>query len=281
MPVKVVGTPFTADDKGRAITFSGMSNPNNDGEFEILNVVAPNEVAILNSVGVAGLESGSWSFKVDFAVPVEAGDNNKFSGIHDGSGNNGRWRFIMDDDFFLIITYNVTNPAWFSIPLYVAEYAPKTAGQDTIANPAHLMMCADEGSRVNPAGTGLSTFFRMATLSGVNQLVGCLDENAEYQEWPWTFPYLFSTSSGFFVPESQPNEWDASLGIDLLELVVSGNSDLSGNGSAPDKRIIGSLKHLWMCWGLGLAGFVDSKNYLTLGGNVLCVCVPWDGVSSI
>jgi hypothetical protein len=212
----------------------------------------------------------------DFADPTKAGDNNRFSMSHDGSGNDGRWRFIMDEEYLLIITYNVTSTYWFSVPLYVAEYNPKSAGQDTIAAPAYLMMCANETTRVGPSGATASKFLRM-TFTDTNQLVGCLDENGVFQEWGWMVPATGDGGGEFFAPETQPNEWDSTLGLDFLEVIITGQDTIAG----PDKRIIGSLRHIWQTYGLGDAGFVDSKQYLTLGRNALCVVIEWDGASTI
>lgn len=283
MTIIVSGTPFTSDDLGRAITVSGMSAGNNV-EAEILEVVSSNSVRISNGTGVAEVAAGSWTFLVDFAKPRAAGDNNQFSMIHDGSGNNGRWRFVCDDDFFIVLTYNVTQNFWFGVPFYLGAYNAKSAAQDTVAAPANMMMCGDKVDAVHPYGSSSDTFLR-ATNNDSDHLIGCLDENGEYQEWPWVMAPTGSSGGQYHAPESQPNEWDATLGLDFIEILVSGvtNAYMSGtsNGSAPDKRVIGSLKHVWSVFGLGSAGFVSSKSYLTLGANQLCIAVPWDGASTI
>ena len=212
----------------------------------------------------------------DFANPTKVTNNYRLQ-MDDGA-DNCNWYFHIDDDHIMFLMFDFTDNNWHSIGFYAGEYTPMFGAQDTADHPAYMYYGSDADTQILPYWGGISSitphFIQENYPTGTNTIVACPDENGLMQEWDAWCPPM---SNGFIGGTSSPNEFDPVVGVDLIEVLFGG---LQKSGS-PDSRMIGSMKHVWRGWGIGLAGFIGAKQYLTLGGNVSCAIVDWDGVTSL
>lgn len=211
----------------------------------------------------------------DFANPTTKVSKNFF--IQHDFASAGNWYFHMDDDHIMQLMYNTSGNDWHSVPFYVGEYTPMFAGQDTPSTPAYMYYGSDKDYEVKPYWLGLSSIvehFVNEEDSADDIVVACPDENGEIQTW---MAYCPPMSDGFIEAAMTPNEFDPVVGVDLIEILFAGKA-ISGS---PDTRMIGSLKHAWRGWGIGNGGFIGNKQYLTLGANVACTIVDWDGATGL
>jgi hypothetical protein len=212
----------------------------------------------------------------DFANPLTKATENYQVQCDDGA-DNGNWYFHIDDDHIMFLMYDTTDSNWHSIGFYVGEYEPMFGAQDTVDHPAYCYIGSNADQPNNPAFLGiasLSSQFIAEDPSSLWPWIACPDENGDIQYWTLWCPPM---SDGFIEGTMAPNEFDPVVGIDLIEVLFGG---LARSGS-PDSRMIGSMKHVWRGWGIGLGGFIGAKQYLTLGGNVACAIVDWDGSTSL
>lgn len=213
----------------------------------------------------------------DFANPTTKVSNN-LQVMQDNGSNNGHWYFNIDNDYMMYFMYDTSGGYWLSIGFYIGEYTPMTAGQDTPDHPAYMYYGSNGDYANYPYYLGLAgsgSEFVSERSSYGSPVVFAPDESGILQVWrPWCPPM----SDGFIQGTTVPNEFDPTAGIDLIEIPIVG---LEAYAESPDTRMIGSHKHAWRGWGIGLGGFISSKNYLTLGANVACTIIEWDGVATL
>lgn len=212
----------------------------------------------------------------DFANPTTKVTPN-MQVMQDNGSNNGHWYFSIDDDFFMYFMFDTSANSWLSIGFYIGEYTPMFAGQDTPDHPAYLYLGSD-GDYPNVTQydglAGISSEIVSERASYNAPRLYLPDENGDLKVWrAWSPPM----NNGFINGTIVPNEFDPIVGIDLIEIIFMG-LEIAGS---PDTRMIGSLKHIWRGWGIGNGGFIGTKQYLTLGSNIACAIIEWDGVTSL
>ena len=229
-----------------------------------------------NALALRWSPKGGWDLAdvtPDFGTPTECSDNRRVAWDGLGSGHDGRWFLVMDDDFIFAIGRKVTGgDYWLQVAFYIADYNPKSTTQDTITNPARLIISRDTTGQFDPSGSDATAFATEA--QNINNPVGILDENGLYAEWP----YSCSLMESFVAPESQPNEFDSNVAVDMMEILIKGHT--GGTPAGPDTRIIGSLKHIFRGYCLGDGALFDSKQWMC-GGADWAIIFPWDGSTAV
>lgn len=212
----------------------------------------------------------------DFANPTTKASQNLRILIDHLSAPNGNWYNLLNDDYIMTLMY-CTDGYWYSIPFYLGEYTPMFALQDTPEHPCYMYWGSNGEYAVSPTFGGIADTlgeFLNERRSYTTPIVWLPDENGNIQEWRANVPPM---NDGFIDGRIVPNEFDPSVGVDLIEVPFVGDEI----GTSPDSRIIGSHKHVWRGWGIGNGGFLSGRQYLTLGANVACAIVEWDGVSNL
>lgn len=183
-------------------------------------------------------------------------------------GPTTRMYFSADDDWILFIqsndvTKDFTNVLWFG------QYNSKTPGQDTIEQPAYGILCDNNGGILSSDGGDLANDQFLGEHPVNKQLFGALDESGVWRDWS----FMVNPGCEHFLRDAtQPNEFDATVGIDLFEVVVRGRGTFTGH----DDRLIGSLRGVYAAMRLGNGAPFDGSQYMCLGGGY-GVVVEWDG----
>jgi hypothetical protein len=218
---------------------------------------------------------GGWDLEdtnPDFATPAKASDNRGIGWYHFGSGNDGRWFWVMDDDYILGLGWNIVTQVWMHVAFWIGDYNPKAAEQDTIAQPARAIVSDDALTVVNPEGVLAGSFCIEQASSGMP--CGCLDENGVWQDWP----YSCGPMEDFLPGGTQTNEFDDTLGIDLMEIPIRLHA--GGTPSGPDHRLMGSLRHVFRGYGIGMGARFDSKGFMCCALDYGLI-TEWDGSTNI
>jgi hypothetical protein len=218
---------------------------------------------------------GDWDLddtRPDFANTDKSSDTYKNSFGHQGSGDDVRVFLSADDDWIVPALLNDTDKYFLSV-WWFGQYNAKTAEQDPVDKPAYAMMTTHTlgGSWFTPTSNTSGSLVQ--EVPSDDRYIVALDENGIFQEWTVAVNTgLYSFISG----STQPNVFDADIGIDVFEILVRGRSLYDGY----DNRLIGTLNGVYAAMRLGRAAGFDGDGYLCLGEGY-GVVVEWDGTTIV
>ena len=215
---------------------------------------------------------GDWDLdntRPDFADTTKSSNSSKHSWWDGGAAVGVRAHCVTDDDWLVLLCQREDLKDFTNI-LWLGQYTPKSAAQESVANPCYGILCNTDGTFIRPAmPLGGSANYFLKNLAQASERFGCLDESGIWREWSY---HCNPAMDEFLMAQTQPNEFDSVVGVDLFEIIVRG---VTGIGPGPDNRIIGSLRGAYWGNGLGTGAKFDSGNYLCTGPGYNVV-LEWD-----
>jgi hypothetical protein len=220
---------------------------------------------------------GDWNYAdglPDFDDPTKASDTYEHAWNRFGGSNSQRMYISMDDDWIVPFQADYTLKDFNNL-IWIGQYNVKNSAQESISNPAYGILTSNHNanSRLTPDGTLINPPSFLIESSIASHLFGALDENGVFRDWD----YMCNPGMEFFLNgTTQPNEFDSTVNIDLMEILVKGRGTFIGH----DDRLIGSLRGVYAAMRLGNGAMFDSSKYLCLGDGY-GVVVEWDGSTTL